>query len=103
MKKAVDTGAVKRLYIALNAPVMRLVRTHKELQELINGQIADAHDARCPFSNVLVRPIRPNKRRKGVDLPVAVPVVLVQRAHRMWGVPERLDQIVKDIQYIVYS
>ncbi len=50
---------VKRLHIALNAPVMRLVTTPLELKDLI-GQIADAHDAHCPFSNV--RPIRPNKR-----------------------------------------
>ena len=55
---------VKRLYIALNAPVMRLVTTPLELKDLI-GQIADAHDAHCPFSNV--RPIRPNKRRAVVQ------------------------------------
>ena len=60
-EKAVET-TVKRLYIALNAPVMRLVTTPLELKELIGQilEIANAHDARCPFSNV--RPIRPNKR-----------------------------------------
>ena len=59
-EKAVET-TVKRLYIALNAPVMRLVTTPLELKDLI-GQIAETHGAHCPFSNV--RPIRPNKRRR---------------------------------------
>ena len=47
------------------------MRTPLELKELI-GQIANAHGACCPFSNV--RPIRPNKRMVGGVDRVPVPV-----------------------------
>ena len=95
---------VKRLYIALNAPVMRLVTTPLELKDLI-GQIADAHDAHCRFSNV--RPIRPNKRsflRTGLaDWSIPILLVLVRTMARSmpWmGRPSQCRYLYTAIYYV---